>query len=742
MKFLCDDAQTTTALQAWACDKKLVIASHYFWLSGTLIQKSQEGLFRSLLHGIFQQCPELIQEVCPTRWTAVYSHKDHWTLNELLSAISSISNSPRLEAKFCIFVDGLDEYHGDHVEMCNTIQKLGTTTQDIKLCVASRPWNDFENAFGGGQQLVEMHHLTRDDIHNYTFARLTEHWAWTTVAANTCLADSLMKLILEHAQGVFLWVFLVTKEIRESLSNYDSLEDLYRRVESFPSDLGQFFQHILESVDPFYHAKMSTSLQITLKAPQPLQLPIYYFHDREYADPNYALKLPILEVTEEAAEQRCKIIKKRLGGWCKGLLEVPNQDHPEVQFLHRTVRDFLKTPEMAAFLKTKAPAHFSANLSIMKAYTAWMKSRIFYNKPENPNHVYDEHPGNIPSQDEAPFHWMTTGLLSTIDEDHDKQDPVSARIQMEAFRHLDEFERSVIEIENQGWMTFHDEYGKDVKCAASLFREMVFRHDLVLYLSHRITKDPGYLQLCGMVRYIEAFMKAQRPDPFYAELHKALGRVLEFGEDPNKEADPGDRSSSLFATLILGLKKHPEKYYWEKQLVHMRLVSLFLKFGANPNASFNASISNPCRLMIAIPLEIEIDGYDGNTYLLELDSLFDHGADSEAKMEVQGQGLSNTAISAREWFFGAIQFPLVDRNLNNEIIGQVALRLLRRIEDEAEADDAWKILNRALPCGIYERTQSVAAGSKRQRDMDHQEPGKRTKSCNKGHSDPQGKVGA
>ncbi|KAH8763193.1 hypothetical protein F5883DRAFT_377791, partial [Diaporthe sp. PMI_573] len=383
MKFLCDDAQTKTALQEWACGKGLAIVSHYFWLSGTMIQKSQEGLFRSLFYGIFQQCPELVQKVCPARWAAAgrdggtESRQPHWTLNELLTASSSMTKISQLGSKFCIFVDGLDEYHGDHIEMCNAIQKLGTASHDIKLCVSSRPWNDFEDAFGGGPHILEMHQLTAGDIRGYAHARLSEHRAWTTVSADTGLATSLIDLILRHAEGVFLWVVLVTKEIREGLSNYDSLEDLYRRVEGFPSDLGEFFKHILESIDPFYHAKMSTSLQLCLAAAQPLQLPIYHFHEREHADSDYALKLPILQPTEEAAEERCKVVGKRLKGWCKGLLEVQKQDGLNVQFLHRTVRDFLQTPEMAAFLKAKAPVGFSANLSIMKAYTAWMKSRTF-----------------------------------------------------------------------------------------------------------------------------------------------------------------------------------------------------------------------------------------------------------------------------------------------------------------------------------------------------------------------------
>lgn len=739
MKFLCDDAQTFAVLQKWACGKKLAIISHYFWWSGTRMQKSQEGLFRSILYGIFQRCPELIQKVCLKRWEAAipetgirwHSIQAPWTVDELLTVITSIHGLSELPIKFCIFIDGLDEYQGDHMEICKIIQRLGAASQDIKLCVASRPWNEFEQAFRRGQQLIEMHQLTRDDILAYTRARLTEHWAWTTMAVNTDLANSLIHLILRHAEGVFIWVVIVTQEIREGLSNYDSMEDLYRRLQGFPLHLGDFFQHILQSVDPFYHQKMSTALQLCLAASEPLELPIFDFHEQEYADPDYALKLQILQSTEEAAEESCKIMERRLRGWCKGLLQVQKRSGHAVQFLHRTVRDFLQTPELSAFLRMKAPVYFSANLSLIKAYTAWMKSRTFYNKPEQ-IHFHDDN-GDFPSQHEAPFHWMTTGLLSAAHEVEHKQDQISSQILTEAFRHIDEFERSAVELENQGQIkieSYEDDYVR-IKYTARLFREHVFRHDLVLYLSHKVILEPGCLTNSGTIRYgmnryIETFSQTARPESFYDEFRKGIQRVLESEEDPNEEEDMDGWSSSPFATLLVSWEERTGSFHWVVQLIRMRLISLFLKFGADPNASLNALGWNPCRVMVAIPLELESDRYNGDTYILELDSLFQYGADAEAKMEGEDQDFPDETMSAREWFFKELQLPL-RRGLNSEIIGDVALRLLQRIEDRAEAAAAWTIVKRALSRGICERLASVAGGSKRKKGEDRQELERRAK---------------
>ncbi|KAK7726871.1 hypothetical protein SLS63_007491 [Diaporthe eres] len=121
---------------------------------------------------------------------------------------------------------------------------------------------------------------------------------------------------------------------------------------------------------------------------------------------------------------------------------------------------------MAAYLKAKAPVDFSANMAIMKAYTAWIKSRTFYDKPEIVQYVnvYEQ------SEYEAPFTWMVTRFLSAASGIEDMQEHVSSQIQIEAFNHIDEFENSVIELEEEGQMTFEpceDEHAEDNEYAAA-----------------------------------------------------------------------------------------------------------------------------------------------------------------------------------------------------------------------------------------------------------------------------------
>jgi hypothetical protein len=65
VKFLCQNPRLIRELEQWAGNKKLVFASFFFWASGDKLQRSLEGLYRSLLFEILNQCPELIDKVLP-----------------------------------------------------------------------------------------------------------------------------------------------------------------------------------------------------------------------------------------------------------------------------------------------------------------------------------------------------------------------------------------------------------------------------------------------------------------------------------------------------------------------------------------------------------------------------------------------------------------------------------------------------------------------------------------------------
>lgn len=332
IKFLADHPKTLSALSRWAHPNRLVVASHFFWSAGTTMQKSRQGLLQTLLYDIFRQLPDLIETVCVERWpkTAENFSHDPWLLPELQRVLQRIADQD-MEVKFCFFVDGLDEFEGDHVDFCRTLLDL-VNSPHIKMCVSSRAWNVFEDSFGKCQTKLYIHELTHGDIRSYAERRLQEHPRWEDLNAEVSNAKWLIDQIAERAAGVFLWVFLVTGQLRNGLTEYDSFSDLQRRLERMPDDLEAFFKQILESVEPFYHQKMATILLIALEAREPAPIAVYGFHDTEYEDESYALKLPLQPLPQAQVTAKRQQITRRLSARCRGLLEITKHGY-KVEFL-------------------------------------------------------------------------------------------------------------------------------------------------------------------------------------------------------------------------------------------------------------------------------------------------------------------------------------------------------------------------------------------------------------------------
>jgi hypothetical protein len=154
MKYLVNSPDTSDHLRKWAGTRKLVIIDYFFWINGTNLHRSQEGLLRSLLFDVFRKCPELFQTTFPEQWNdSMNLNCDFddfslsWNRQELLSGLQKITLQTASSNAFCIFIDGLDEYEGEHEDLVNILSNMAHTSP-IKLCVASRPWNIFEKALG------------------------------------------------------------------------------------------------------------------------------------------------------------------------------------------------------------------------------------------------------------------------------------------------------------------------------------------------------------------------------------------------------------------------------------------------------------------------------------------------------------------------------------------------------------------------------------------------------------------
>lgn len=343
MKFLCTDPRTAQHLQIWSGDKKLVLGKYFFWSAGTPLQKSREGLLRSLLFDILSEWPELnaqVEKKVGTRLKATTVSDGVWGLQVLRKVCDDIL-SKDLSAKFCLFIDGLDEYDGFSEDLIEDIRNI-SSCPDVKVCVSSRPWTEFVDAFSDDpDSLIRLEDLTSRDIATYVHDRLFNNTRFNKLAKRDHAVSELEIEIVRKSQGVFLWVYLVVRSLLEGAKYADSIHFLRKRLTSFPPDLEDFFQHMLSGVPSIYREKTAKIFKYAMAAPYSMPVLVYHFLEKIEDNQTFALEAGRPRMKIDEVRPMLDDMESRLDGWTKGLLEIVKTTPVTVEFLHRTVRDFI-----------------------------------------------------------------------------------------------------------------------------------------------------------------------------------------------------------------------------------------------------------------------------------------------------------------------------------------------------------------------------------------------------------------
>ncbi|KAL9115631.1 MAG: hypothetical protein Q9187_007214, partial [Circinaria calcarea] len=372
MRYLYDDQRTKNYLRNWANPSKLVIASCFFWNPGTPMQRSLTGLLLSLLYELLSQCPEWMRAVFPWRWQSYelgILDPGPYTNTELLDAFRKLVHEAAASSKVCFFIDGLDEFEGDdtaRTEIVDLFKEI-SDSPDVKVCVSSRPWLIFEDSFAHCSKLL-LQELTYQDIERYVHSELVKDVRFSKLKEEDASGCSrLVEEIVNKAAGVFLWVYLVVRSLLQGLQNEDGIQDLQRRLRLIPADLEEYFKHMMSTLDPFYLEQAKQLFDVAMTAQEhPLSLLTYSFVLEP--DPDFAIKAKVRMYERAEIDDRHQSMERRLNSRCKDLLEVYNADREplffsrSVDFLHRTVRDFLQTRAVQDMLNEYTSDSFDANI--------------------------------------------------------------------------------------------------------------------------------------------------------------------------------------------------------------------------------------------------------------------------------------------------------------------------------------------------------------------------------------------
>lgn len=396
MKRLFQQYEFREEIRKWAGASPIAFASFYFFNRGSsLLQKSQEGMIRAILHQIISQHHGLatfIKDLVPVIPTGSQqqgsARKIDWDWKSLRKAIHLIKDQG-LESeniRLCLFLDGLDEYrtptpssnsaeamrgrepaaHSSkqtrrkaYENLCELVMDLARSA-NIKICVSSRDLNEFASAFGHSPML-RLEDLSRRDIITYVTENLGTNNAlavWQSEAPEKM--KQIVLRIIQKARGVFMWVRLVVEQILEAVEDGSFVEELTDFIEELPEELDGLFSRMLDDIKPAYrsHSAMLFQLVLTSETWRPLTAVTLYFAEQattEYVVSTTSTSPPNQHLDRLGADRISANMRKRLRSHSAGLIELSRTiqvtervpeflTDPElnVQFIHQTVNDLVE----------------------------------------------------------------------------------------------------------------------------------------------------------------------------------------------------------------------------------------------------------------------------------------------------------------------------------------------------------------------------------------------------------------
>jgi hypothetical protein len=261
---------------------------------------------------------------------------------------------PPTDTRICLFIDGVDEYDGDHGALLELISSA-TTSERVKIVVSSRPIQACLYTFGSAGFRLED--WTRYDIQLYVKDQLLRHTLIQDAEQREAgITNTLVEEILSKTSGSFLLAVLILRQLSLDLEQGHNVPKILQAMQEVPWALEDLYELMLGSrhgshqvsaaiiIQPVIHAfEVQESYTITL-------LQLSFIVERQ---PSKSLSAPIEPISESETLKRCQTTQGQLRTLLYGLLESQGRSDLEegvgglcVGFLHRTVIEFFRRKEI------------------------------------------------------------------------------------------------------------------------------------------------------------------------------------------------------------------------------------------------------------------------------------------------------------------------------------------------------------------------------------------------------------
>lgn len=253
------------------------------------------------------------------------------------------------------------------------------------MCLSSRREQAFVLQFANVPGF-EIEKYTRNDMKKYVRETLDVNipgYTWMSSNGQPLILDDIVSSIVDYAKGVFLWTKLVSLELLDGASHFDTPEQLWKILESIPTEITDLYRRILYKIPERYAYQTYVMLETVRCAYRPLEWGRFGFvvetevpgtlscrskSDGEIPDYYYTW---LTDALSEAPQSW----HAQISAHCRGLLEIDSSYgvFSHAKFLHRTLKDFVDNGEHKILLQKKIRSIMDGHLYHCRAMLRFWK---------------------------------------------------------------------------------------------------------------------------------------------------------------------------------------------------------------------------------------------------------------------------------------------------------------------------------------------------------------------------------
>lgn len=430
--------------------------------------------------------------------------------------------------------------------------------------------------------------------------------------------NDLTAFLVDTASGVFLWVRLVVHELLRAARDGATFSELVDKAHQLPRDLDSYFTRFIDSIPPEYRQEASQLFQIALHDENSFTalhglrlLDLSYLGSFQEASQSRGQENVTAFDPDNIAEleSRLESTARRINSRCRGLVECyyfpgdaehfvglpvipapgelghdvqstsPGHDQSilkllvacnhHVAFIHRSLRDFLVSPDVLQKLEAYSGGPFNTRLFLCRSRLAQIQSL---------NHEGDQRCAQLALG-------LSSYVLSALATKDLKYSDESALIAAQLRPVVESLERArAHKAANQAWYlstSFHE-----CQAEAPDFLGVAIDFDLVAYLKKELTAEVirakrGLSVLnCILIGRFSDYLGSDITIGNQYPNIEVLRLALSLGADPNEDCD----GVSIWAEFIilldtLATRGAPPA---EAQKAHAEAIRVLLEHGADP----------------------------------------------------------------------------------------------------------------------------------------------------------------